>query len=136
VQHRAVQVGDQREHLVPADVHAEQQARAGVEAVAPGRAAHLARGRFDLGHPAPVEQLAHHVLGRGAGQADLLRQLGQRQERIVPQRSDRAVRVELAEAGEIPAGEMRGQRVPLAYGGPGAFNGVLVNLLEGTPCLR
>jgi hypothetical protein len=101
VQHHAVQVGDQRQHLVAADVDAEQPAGVGVEAVAPRRAAHATRGRLDLGHPAQPEQLPHHVLGRGAGQPDPAGQLGDRQILLVPQGADRAVRVELTKTGEI-----------------------------------
>jgi hypothetical protein len=136
VQDHPVQIGDHGQYLLPADVHAEQVTGGGVEAVPARRTAHPARGGLDLGHPAQRQQLAHHVLGRGAGQSDPLRELGQGQGGLILQSADRAVRVELAEAGEIPAGDVRGQLVPLAYDGPDAFNGVPVNSLEGTSCLR
>ncbi len=106
VQHLAVQVGHERERLVPADVDPEQPPSPGVEPVPPSRPPDRPGRRRHLGQPAAPEQVPRHVLRRSARQPCPLRQLGERQRLIAAQLPQYGGRVELAQPREIPAGRL------------------------------
>jgi hypothetical protein len=101
----AVEVAQQRQNLVYADVDAEDVSGRGVELVAAGRAADGAVGAgLQHDRPAVGDQSLRDDVDRGAGQAGALRQLGDGRGRLVAQGAHDAQGVEFAQARQIRSG--------------------------------
>jgi hypothetical protein len=119
VDHVAVEVGEERQYLVAADVDAEDVARGGVEAVAAGRPADRAAGpRFDDRGPAAADQALGDDVDRGPGQPGQAGELGDGGGRLIAQRAHHRQRVEFAQPRQIRTGDglVGHGRAPLGSG--------------------